>query len=298
METSQPLKRANIERAMTEPATFVELLQRRAEQHPSGHAYTFLLDGEGDARSMTYGELDLHARALAAWLTPYARVGDRALILVPPGIEFIAAFFGCLYAGLMAVPVPLPQRKRGLPRVLSIVRDCRPSLVLTTDAFLSTMGKTHDDPSLTELHKLRWVAIDKIPNGIEADFRPPRVKADTVVFLQYTSGSTGAPKGVVLTHGNLLHNERMIQRAFANTEESVIAGWLPPYHDMGLIGNILQPLYLGAPCIQMAPQHFLMSPFRWLSAISRYRATTSGGPNFVRAVHQQDHPGAAGEPRS
>ncbi|WP_437305959.1 amino acid adenylation domain-containing protein [Sorangium sp. So ce388] len=279
MESNRSQGRAISDRDAAEPATLVALLRQRAEQRPSAHAYTFLLDGETDARSLTYGELDRWARALAAQLD--ARPGERALILVPPGLEFIAAFFGCLYAGLVAVPVPMPQRKRGLLRVLSIVRDCRPSVVLTLDAFVSSVAMLAEDPALAELRSLRCVAIDKAPPGVEDGFRPPRVTADSVAFLQYTSGSTGAPKGVVLTHGNLLSNERMIQRAFGHTEESLIVGWLPPHHDMGLIGNILQPLYVGVPCVQLSPDHFLMRPWRWLDAISRYRATTSGGPNFA-----------------
>ncbi|WP_437547001.1 amino acid adenylation domain-containing protein [Sorangium sp. So ce367] len=269
------------DRGAAEPATLVALLRRRAEQRPAGHAYTFLLDGETDARSMAYSELDRRARALAAELQAGAQPGERALLLVPPGLDFIAAFFGCLYAGLVAVPVPLPQRKSGLMRVLAIVRDCRPSVVLTTEAFVGAVAMFRDDPSLAELSHLRCMAVDTIRDGQEDAWRAPRVTAETVAFLQYTSGSTGTPKGVVLTHGNLLRNELMIQRAFAHTAESVIVGWLPPHHDMGLIGNILQPLYVGVPCIQLAPEHFLMRPRRWLEAISRYRATTSGGPNFA-----------------
>ncbi|WP_437675091.1 amino acid adenylation domain-containing protein [Sorangium sp. So ce131] len=281
MEPNRSHPRAIHGRAASDPATLVALLQRRAEQRPTAHAYTFLLDGELDARSMTYGELDRRARAIAASLGPHAPAGERALILVPPGLDFIAAFFGCLYAGCIAVPVPLPQRKRGLLRVLAIARDCRPRVVLTTELFLAAVEQLREDPSLAELSALRCLAVDNLPDGLEGGFCPPRVTDATVAFLQYTSGSTGAPKGVVLTHGNLLCNELMIQRAFGHTEESVIVGWLPPHHDMGLIGNILQPLYMGVPCVQLAPEHFLMRPYRWLAAISRYRATTSGGPNFA-----------------
>ncbi|WP_437576671.1 amino acid adenylation domain-containing protein [Sorangium sp. So ce887] len=281
MESNRSETRAISDRGAAEPATLVALLRRRAEQRPSAHAYTFLLDGETDARSMTYGELDRRARALAAELQTGAQAGERALLLVPPGLDFIAAFFGCLYAGLIAVPVPLPQRKSGLLRVLAIVRDCRPSVVLTTEAFLGAVAMLRDDPSLAELSHLRCMAVDTVRDGQEDAWRAPRVTAETVAFLQYTSGSTGTPKGVVLTHGNLLRNELLIQRAFAHTEESVIVGWLPPHHDMGLIGNILQPLYVGVPCIQLSPEQFLMRPRRWLDAISRYRATTSGGPNFA-----------------
>ncbi len=210
---------------------------------------------------------------------------------MPPGLDFIAAFFGCLYAGLVAVPVLLPQRKSGLMRVLAIVRDCRPSVVLTTEAFLGAVTMLRDDLSFAELSHLRCMAVDTIPDGQEDAWRAPRVTAETVAFLQYTSGSTGTPKGVVLTHGNLLRNELMIQRAFAHTEESVIVGWLPPHHDMGLIGNILQPLYVGVPCIQLAPEHFLMRPRRWLEAISPLPGHDERRAELrLRAVHPARSP--------
>ncbi|WP_394842169.1 amino acid adenylation domain-containing protein [Pendulispora brunnea] len=269
MESNESRARALTTAPSTEPATLIELLQCRASERSASHAYTFLADGESIEHSTTYGELDRRARAIAGAMQSCARPGDRVLIVLPPGLDFIAAFFGCLYAGLVTVPVPLPQRRRGLPRLLSIVRDCRPTVALSN---------APRPPGFDDLH---WVTIDSIGDGAEDAWRPLPIEPGTLAFLQYTSGSTGTPKGVALTHGNLLQNERMIQRAFGQSDESVIVGWLPPYHDMGLIGNILQPLYVGAPCIQMTPEHFLTNPLRWLAAISRYRGTTSGGPNFA-----------------
>ncbi|WP_394836410.1 amino acid adenylation domain-containing protein [Pendulispora rubella] len=269
MESNESRARALTTAPSTEPTTLIELLQCRAGERSSSHAYTFLADGESIAHSTTYGELDRRARVIASAMHSCARPGDRVLIVLPPGLDFIAAFFGCLYAGLVTVPVPLPQRRRGLPRLLSIVRDCRPTVALSN---------VPRPPGFDDVH---WVSIDAIPDGTEDAWRPLPIQPGTLAFLQYTSGSTGTPKGVALTHGNLLQNERMIQRAFGQSDQSVIVGWLPPYHDMGLIGNILQPLYVGAPCIQMTPEHFLTNPLRWLSAISRYRGTTSGGPNFA-----------------
>ncbi|WP_394827258.1 amino acid adenylation domain-containing protein [Pendulispora albinea] len=282
MESNEPRTRALTTAPSREPTTLIELLRRRAGERPSSHAYTFLADGASDVRSTTYGELDRRARAVAGSMQSRARAGDRVLIVLPPGLDFIAAFFGCLYAGLITVPVPLPQRRRGLPRLLSIIRDARPTVALTTEALLGTIraasGIAARSPELDALH---WVSIDSIPDGADEEWRPLSIEPGDLAFLQYTSGSTGVPKGVALTHANLLQNERMIQGAFGQTDQSVIVGWLPPYHDMGLIGNILQPLYVGAPCIQMTPEHFLTNPLRWLEAITRYRGTTSGGPNFA-----------------
>jgi amino acid adenylation domain-containing protein len=259
------------------PATLVELLCRRGCRQSPALAYEFLVDGELDARAMTYGELHVRAQAIGAALQAQAHAGDRVVIVLPPGLDYIATFFGCLYAGLVAVPVPLPERRRGLPRLLSIIRDCRPRVAISTSALAADVMRA-DEP---ELQALSWISTDDVPASASSDFRVADVTGETLAFLQYTSGSTGAPKGVRLTHQNLLSNQRSIQRAFAQTEQSVIVGWLPPHHDMGLIGNILQPLYLGVPCVQMAPRHFLTRPIRWLRAISRYRGTASGGPNFA-----------------
>lgn len=261
--------------------TLLDVLRRRAADTPSKRAYTYLRDGEQDEQSWTYGELDRRARAVAAVLQAAGAEGRRALLLYPPGLDYLAAFFGCLYAGVVAVPAYPPQRQRGLPRVRAILADAQAAYALSTSAItqalerIITKGETYDD-----LAALRWIDSDLVEPGAERDWVEPQLTADSLAFLQYTSGSTGNPKGVMVTHANLLHNQRLIQESFGHTAEDVIVGWLPLYHDMGLIGNVLQPLYLGASCILMSPVHFLQKPARWLSAITRYRATTSGGPNF------------------
>lgn len=261
--------------------TLLDVLRRRAADTPSKRAYTYLRDGEQDEQSWTYGELDRQARAVAAVLQAAGAEGRRALLLYPPGLDYLAAFFGCLYAGVVAVPAYPPQRQRGLPRVRAILADAQAAYALSTSAItqalerIITKGETYDD-----LAALRWIDSDLVEPGAERDWVEPQLTADSLAFLQYTSGSTGNPKGVMVTHANLLHNQRLIQESFGHTAEDVIVGWLPLYHDMGLIGNVLQPLYLGASCILMSPVHFLQKPARWLSAITRYRATTSGGPNF------------------
>ncbi|ULA61380.1 MAG: Non-ribosomal peptide synthetase [Nitrospira sp.] len=261
--------------------TLTDLLQYRASTTPAQHAYSYLLDGEADEVRWDYGELDRRARAIAAWLQSVGAEGARALLLYPPGLDYIAAFFGCLYAGVVAVPAYPPQRQRGLPRVQAILSDSRAQFVLST-ASIGDMVKrvTIQAGNYGDFSALQWLNTDRIEPSLERNWTHPQLTADTLAFLQYTSGSTGTPKGVKVSHGNLLHNQRAIQESFGHTSDDVIVGWLPLYHDMGLIGNVLQPLYIGAPCILMSPVHFLQKPVRWLSAITKYRATTSGGPNF------------------
>ena len=260
-------------------STLVDLLRYRALHQPGQLAFTFLQDGETASISLTYQELDRQARAIAAELQSLGVSGERALLLYPPGLEFIAAFFGCLYAGVVAVPAYPPQSNRPMPRLQAILADSQATVVLTTTQLLVNGSRRF--AHAPDLEVLRWLVTDSVAGGLEDSWQETAVTSDTLAFLQYTSGSTAAPKGVMVSHGNLLHNERMIQQAFGHTEQSIVVGWLPLYHDMGLIGNVLQPLYLGRPCILMSPVAFLQKPFRWLMAISRYRATTSGGPNFA-----------------
>lgn len=259
-------------------STLVEVLRRRALQQPARLVYTFLENGEKEEAELTFAELDRRARAIAAWLQTHNGAGNRALLLYPPGLDFITAFWGCLYAGAVAVPAYPPKMNRNQSRLQAIVADADASTVLTTGQILSRLDSlTTGAESLRRLH---WIATEQVTDDVAENWQPAAITSETLAFLQYTSGSTGSPKGVMLTHGNLLHNQEMIRLAFRQTEGSVIVGWLPLYHDMGLIGNVLQPLYVGARCVLMAPMAFLQKPLRWLQAISRYRATTSGGPNF------------------
>ncbi|HEX8889429.1 MAG TPA: amino acid adenylation domain-containing protein, partial [Pyrinomonadaceae bacterium] len=269
----------NLSEASPRALTLVDLLRGRAQLQPERPAYTFLIDGEQEELSLTYGELDRQARAIAAWLQPLVSPGDRVLLLYPPGLEYIAAFFGCLYAGAVAVPAYPPRRNRNLLRLQALVADAQASVALTTAPVLARISPLFSQNPYLE--PLRWLTSDSITVGIERHWQEPAINSEALAFLQYTSGSTSTPKGVMLTHGNLLHNEQIIQHAFQQSEESIILGWLPLYHDMGLIGNVIQPLYVGAPCVLMSPTAFLQKPVRWLEAISRYRATTSGGPNFA-----------------
>ncbi|MEM8673230.1 MAG: fatty acyl-AMP ligase [Cyanobacteria bacterium P01_G01_bin.67] len=260
-------------------STLIDLLSYRARTQPNQIAYTFLQDGETESNWLTYQELDRQARSIAAQLQRQTVIGSRALMLYPSGLEVITAFFGCLYAGIVAVPAYPPRRNQKMSRLEAIVENAQATVVLTTRAVLVNIERRFaENPSWAEMS---WLVTDNLNDDLASDWYEPAVSCDTLAFLQYTSGSTGAPKGVMISHGNLLHNEEMIKIAYQHTEKTIFVGWLPLFHDMGLIGNVLQPLYLGIPCFLMSPEDFLKKPIRWLKAISRYKATTSGGPNFA-----------------
>ncbi|MGK7902712.1 MAG: fatty acyl-AMP ligase [Hormoscilla sp.] len=257
-------------------ATLIDILRDRAIGQSNQKAYTFLKNGEAESDSLTYHELDLKARAIAAQLQSWQ--GERALLLYPPGLDFICAFFGCLYAGVIAVPAYPPRRNQKLSRLLSVAEDAQAAIALTNTSVLN--GIQSQGTENQELAKLNWIATDKI-DLVSVDWTPKRIKPEQLAFLQYTSGSTGIPKGVMISHSNLMHNLAIIYQCFGHSDNSKGIIWLPPYHDMGLIGGVLQPIYGGFPVVLMPSVYFLQKPIRWLQAISRYRATTSGGPNFA-----------------
>ncbi|HEY3571967.1 MAG TPA: amino acid adenylation domain-containing protein, partial [Thermoanaerobaculia bacterium] len=274
---------------MTEPTvgsaagalTVAGLLRARAAERPEQVAFTFLTDGESEGVSLTYGELDRRAAGVAAALAASVPPGERALLLYPPGLDFIVAFFGCLYAGVVAVPAYPPRpNDRSQSRLRAIAHDATPRAALTTAAILAGTVEPRGLLAVApELGGLRWIATDSLSGDNGSPL--PEPAPGSIAFLQYTSGSTATPKGVMVTHANLLHNERMIGAAFDMDESSMVVGWLPLYHDMGLIGNVLQPLHAGGRCVLMSPVAFLQRPMRWLEAISRHRGTVSGGPNFA-----------------
>jgi 8-amino-7-oxononanoate synthase len=261
------------------PTNLVELLLHRARCQPEDIAFTYLVDGENQQLHLTYRELDRQARAIGAWLESHDLVGQRALLLYPAGLEFIAAFFGCLYAGVIAVPVYPPRRNRSLGRIQAIADDAEARVALTTELVYNRVMPIIDETP--HLKQLQWLPTCQVKAEMADQWTMPDVHGDTLAFLQYTSGSTGAPKGVVLNHANLVHNSALISYAFEHTRSGTGVFWLPSYHDMGLIGGILQPLYVGRPNVLMSPMSFLQKPYRWLSAISRFGGSTSGGPNFA-----------------
>lgn len=265
--------------------TVPDLLWQRAVTMPTRRAYVFLDDRGTEQETRTYCELANRAHAIARVLRDHARVGDRAALTFNPGMLFLDAFFGCLYAGLIPVPMvpPHPRRERRL--TVAILRDSAPSLVLTTKKLMTQIRDSLADTGADSIPLC--LAIDEIDestaqNGDNAPIF--RATAGDIAFLQYTSGSTATPKGVMVSHGNLVANARMIAAAMRQDETSTFVGWTPLHHDQGLIGNVLQPLHLGAMAVLMAPNAFLQRPHVWLEAIHCYRAHTSGGPDFAYGI--------------
>jgi acyl-CoA synthetase (AMP-forming)/AMP-acid ligase II len=272
-------------------ASLAELIHHRAAAQPNDRAYVVLSDRGPEESDITFAELERRAAALARRLAARAAPGERALLLCPTGIEFMVAFFGCVLAGVVAVPMMLPRRQSARDASAGIVRDCAPRLALAPRALID--GGRGDLVGRIAAPGLEWLAVDDAQAGdAESDAGgdegpgsavpgvAPAPSGDDLALLQYTSGSTSAPKGVMVSHANLLANLAMIKTAFGNTGRSTHVSWAPLYHDMGLIINVLQSFYLGALCVLLAPVAFIQRPPIWLRAISDYRAEVAGGPNF------------------
>ena len=285
--------RSYLAQPLSKCRNLVELLCARAEQQPDQRAFTFLIDGETGTAGLSYGEIDRQARAIASSLMREGIKGERVLLLYPPSLAFVPAFSGTLYAGAIAVTAPMPvshRLSRTLPRLEAVARDAQPKVALTTSEALREFEKIL--PLSPELRSMRWLATDTVSMDASSEWREPEINLETLAFLQYTSGSTSSPKGVMVSHGNLLHNSECIRHTWQYTPESVSVMWVPHIHDHGLLDGIIQPVYTGFHCILMPNVSFIQQPVRWLQAISRYRATHSGGPNFaydlcVRKVQQE-----------
>ena len=243
----------------------------RAEQHPDTRSHTLLRDGIKEESHLTYAELDSRARAVAAYLQQTTEPGARALLMYGPGLEFIVAFFGCLYAGVIGVPSSPPRGQQGTARFDGIVRDCDPEVILTTADHLAKIPSGG---------RAAVCATDMLAAG-KGWTEFGRIADDTLAYLQYTSGSTSEPKGVMVRHGNLMANLLDMDRGWEHDEASSLVSWLPHFHDMGLVYGILQPIYSAIPGYLMSPLSFLQRPVRWLQCISHYRATHSVAPNFA-----------------
>ncbi|WP_217567114.1 fatty acyl-AMP ligase [Streptomyces sp. GbtcB7] len=272
--------------------SLVDLLTTHASQQPERTAYRYLVTGDcdGEIQDISYGPLARRSRAVAAWLQERGLAGSRALLLYPPGLEFICGYLGCLSAGVVAVPGVPPQGRsqnhRALTRMKRLIADADAKVILGGREVLAAL--TAQAEHLPELDGVTCVATEDIPDEAADSWREPDLTADSVAFLQYTSGSTSAPRGVMVTHGNLLDNERAITERMGHTPDTLaeydhelFVSWLPVYHDMGLIGPVLNTVHLGATATLFSPLHFLQRPARWLTALSRYRPHTSGGPNFA-----------------
>ncbi|WP_210586544.1 fatty acyl-AMP ligase [Streptomyces sp. GESEQ-35] len=277
--TSTPLRFAP-----AQADTFTRVVLERAAAHPERAAFIYLPDrSDGtDPEQLTYGDLDVQARRVAAWLQERRATGRPVLLLHPPGPAFLTAFAGCLYAGAVAVPAPLPtDQGEQLARVGGILRDSEAVAVLTTSTYAPLLQAWLDSLELPHVHTLATDAGALMHAPDPEQWRPTSVRPDDLAFLQYTSGSTSDPKGVMVTHANLLANEAAIHRWAGTGEHMVVGGWLPHYHDLGLIGHLLQPLYAGGVSVQMSPLSFLKRPRRWLEMIGTYQVEGSGAPDFA-----------------
>jgi acyl-CoA synthetase (AMP-forming)/AMP-acid ligase II len=258
--------------------TLPSILRHRAVDTPARVVLTFLRDGENDERQLTYGELDRLAAAAAQQFQSRAQRGDRVLLLQPTGPEFFAAFFGCLYAGLIPIPLPAPRPRQSLQPLREIARDSGATLAVATPDLCHRLqprlAQAVEVPPVIALIEGERLGED----GVDA---LPSIDPDRLAYLQYTSGSTGNPKGVMVTHASLLHNLRMIEAAGQQSSTTIFVSWLPLFHDLGLVAVGLQAIYLGAHAVLLPPLHVLQKPWRWLRAVTRYRATTSGAPNFA-----------------
>lgn len=259
--------------------SLVHRLRYWIEAQPDALAFGFLSDGESVDTQWSYAQLDRRARAVASRLQQQRLGGQRALLLYQPGLDFVAGFLGCLYAGVIAIPAFPPRRNRNMGRIQAIADDATAAAALTTDDVAGRTMSLLDKRSA--LRDLDWVATDTIDEHEAATWEPVEVDPDQLAFLQYTSGSTGAPKGVMLSHRNIMHNCALITGAFEAGRDAIGVSWLPTYHDMGLVGGVLNPIFCGRPSLLMSPMLFLQKPIRWLRAISDHGVTISGGPNFA-----------------
>ncbi|MHA6763593.1 fatty acyl-AMP ligase [Streptacidiphilus sp. PAMC 29251] len=254
---------------------------QRAQEQPGDDALLFPrhpTQGTAEPDTVTYGELDREARRLAVWLREHGAVGERVLVAQERGRLFAASFLGCLYAGSVPVPVPASGGSRHqVDRVVGVVRDSSAKTVLTDSVHAPSLSQMLSAAGHGEVVCL---AADKPGLADPDDWRMPRIEPDGLAFLQYTSGSTGDPRGVMVSHRNLMANQRMIQQALGTGPRSRIGGWLPLYHDMGLVGQLLHPLWLGGCGVIMESSSFVRRPLRWLQMIDDYGVTVAGGPNL------------------
>ncbi|TVQ42470.1 MAG: fatty acyl-AMP ligase [Gloeocapsa sp. DLM2.Bin57] len=264
------------------PTTLVELLRHRAQVVPNSPGYIFLVNGKKPTPPLTYGELDRQARAIAAWLQQYSAYGERVLLLYPQGLEVVAAFCGCLYAGAIAIPTPPPESgrlKRTLPRLSAIVRDAQATFVLTTQTIIDLVANVKEE--FPEFEQMQWLDTTTIDLNLAPEWVTPAITKDELAYLQYTSGSTSTPKGVMLSHFNLMYHANSLQTACGYDSNSLTLTWMPYFHDYGLVEGITVPLYNGTPCYLMSPFAFIKKPLQWLQNISEFRVTHSQAPNFA-----------------
>jgi acyl-CoA synthetase (AMP-forming)/AMP-acid ligase II/acyl carrier protein len=260
-------------------SNLVDLLRYRALNQANQTAFTYLEDEEGLGSTLTYQQLDAKARTIAVYLQKISTSGERVLLLYPPGLDYIAAFFGCLYADLIAIPLYSPRNNRNMSRIQAIMEDSQAQIALTNNKCLINIQTLFNHAP--DLKKLQWLATDQIDESLADRWVSKSVSSVSIAYLQYTSGSTSIPKGVMISHDNALENSAEIAISWKTGADSVLVSWLPHFHDFGQIYGVIQPIYNGFPCIFMSPASFIQKPVRWLKAISDYKATHSGAPNFA-----------------
>lgn len=261
--------------------TWLDLLEWRS-QHQGDHiAFTFLHSGEKEKQQLTYNQLYENARTVGSQLMCQMNPGDRALLFSSSGIEFINTLFGSLYAGIIAIPAFSPRGgNRSMDRLNAIVEDAEAKVALIDSKSLARVqSQFSENDSLKSIHFITTESLHEPTGSVNGP--ASGITKDSTALIQYTSGSTSQPRGVILNHRCLLHNTNMIGQAFEGKEAQVNVGWLPLYHDMGLIGNVMTPLFNGVHSVLMPPEAFLLKPLRWLKAISDFKGRTSGGPNFA-----------------
>ena len=267
----------------------VELFLYRAKKNSGEMAYTYLKEGIVAESRLSYGELDHKAKIAAVVIRRYVPVNGRVLLLYPPGIDFMIGFAACLYAGVIAIPAPPPDTvrlKRTLPRLKSIAKDAKASLVLSNGELIASIKEKYANQAEAAMETFaveHWLDYCDLGDASVDDWKMPEITGDNLAYLQYTSGSTSTPKGVMMSHANLIHHLENIQKAWAYDSDSVSVTWMPYFHDYGLVDGLLSPLFSGIPCYVLSPLTFLKRPLRWLQAISKYRGTHTQAPNFAYA---------------
>jgi acyl-CoA synthetase (AMP-forming)/AMP-acid ligase II/acyl carrier protein len=257
----------------------VELLIKRLKDHPDKTVYILLEDGVNEKNSITYAVMVAMAKAIAVTLLKNGTKGDRVMLLFSTGIEFITSLYGCFFAGMIAVPAYPPRRNKPNERFISIIENSKPAFILSNSLIYEDLNKYHKGNAFSE--EICQLVYEEIPSELSEEWLNPNVQADDIALLQYTSGSTGTPNGVMVSHGNIMHNSECIKQSFGFDENSIGVNWLPNFHDMGLIGCLIQAAYLGGSNVIIPPLSFLKNPANWFRMITKYKATTGGGPNFA-----------------
>ncbi|NOY49184.1 MAG: AMP-binding protein [Chlorobi bacterium] len=258
--------------------TYIEVIKNRVLEKPEHVVFRFLNDGVNENESLTYRQLELRSKALGAKMQEYGKKGDRVLLLFPPGLSYVASIFACFYSGFIAVPAYPPRRNHKLTRLNTIIADSGAGISIISRKVYNDIERNFADDE--KLKSIRWIIYEDVSDDDALKWADTGIFPGDIALLQYTSGSTGNPKGVMLSQLNLLYNSEYIHRTFEFNSSSVGVNWLPIFHDMGLIGGVLQSAYLGLTNVGMPPTAFLKNPLNWLKAMEKYGGTTGGGPNF------------------